>query len=98
MSTEWFYECLEHHPPLKSDSEFTQHTDDVYFEHAMLLASQRPVMYSEEERYNMGSAWSSEAYFDMNAREFLVNHPTCLLGIISEYGERRTMYRAEPPE
>lgn len=82
MSTWWDFECLDHEPPLRSEDEFSQHTDDAAFKRALELAASRPVPaeWWDDERYG---------YFERNALRFLQAHPKCRLGIISEYGERR---------
>lgn len=87
MSTYWYFECLSHDPPLVSDDEFTQHTDDSHFRHAIDMANNRPVGEWVDE-----SDDPSRNYFDSNARRFLRGHPTCALGLFNEYGHRR------PPE
>lgn len=81
MSTYWSFICLGHEPPLWSDAEFTQHTNDAPYRHALELAASRPVERASE----------TADYFDRNARDFLVCHPTCPLAIESEYGERLTL-------
>lgn len=92
MSTYWSFECLDHPGGLISDNEFTQHTGDRHYELGIQLISQRPV--ETDNRYwslvpNATDAERSDAYFEMSARAFLSDHPTCRLGLISEYGERR---------
>lgn len=92
MSTYWHYECLDHPGGLISEEEFTQHTDDSHFERGIQLIAQRPV--ERDERYwSLGPLTSdsvpSDAYFEMQARRFLHEHPTCRLGVISESGTRR---------
>jgi hypothetical protein len=99
MSTYWYFECLDHDPPIRSREEFTQHTRDKRWDHAMQLANNRPV--TRDTSY-----WStplgatdedrSHSYFDMNARDFLADHPTCRLGIVSEYGMHYTV--PAPPD
>lgn len=84
MSTYWYYECLDHDPPIQSLDEFTQHTEDEAFARGVGLTEARPL--AEKE-----CTWNdrSREYFDNNARRFLLQHPTCRVGIINEYGERR---------
>jgi hypothetical protein len=84
VSTYWYYECLDHDPPIESHDEFTQHTDNDAFRHGIELAQDRPIREKDFEWHN-----ASLEYFDNNARRFLRQHPTCRLGIISEYQERR---------
>ena len=79
MSTYWYFECLDHDPLIRSDDEFTQHTDDHAFKNALQLAYDRPLIEQ-----------TSEEYFEANALRFLKRHPFCELAISSEYGERRT--------
>lgn len=73
----WYYECLEHTPPIRSGDEFTQHTDDCHYRHGVELAMSRPVPESDD--------WPDE-YFDRSAHRFLTAHPTCMLQLVSEYG------------
>lgn len=92
MSTCWYYECLDHEPPIRSTDEFTQHTDDRHYESGIGLIGQRPV--TRDDRYfTRSDLWRteqslSEAYFRMNATTFLADHPTCRIGLVNEYGER----------
>ncbi len=94
MSTYWYFECLDHEPALQSSDEFTQHTDDDWFRQGVELAKSRP------QPEDDGSYWQgrfssdreqSQAYFRMNALKFLHFHPSCRLGLIDEYGTRRTL-------
>ena len=87
MSTYWYFECLDHSPPLRSEDEFTQHTDDAAFKRAVELATNRD---------GIGHPWTGDWYdasdrFEKNARRFLVAHPTCRLGLLNEYGDRRDL-------
>lgn len=93
MSTYWYYECLDHEPTIESQDEFTQHTEDDAFRRGIELAQSRPLKPKDFEWHN-----SSREYFENNARRFLLQHPTCRLGIISEYKERRDIPPATPPE
>lgn len=83
MSTYWYFECIDHVPALQSSEEFTQHTEDMHFVHGVELARNRPV-----EPVGPASFDRSREYFDQRARDFLVQHPTCRLGLINEYGDR----------
>lgn len=91
MSTYWYFECLDHDPPLRSEDEFTQHTDDAAFKRALELAGSRDGITSPwaGEWYDTGD------YFERHARRFLVAHPKCRLGIVNEYGEHRTLTNPE---
>lgn len=93
MSTYWYFECLNHEPPLRSGEEFTQHTRDRHWDRALELAANRPV--EIDDRYwSLGSvpdSARSDAYFGMQARSFLSEHPTCRLGIVNEYGDREPL-------
>lgn len=89
MSTYWYFECLDHTPALQSVDEFTQHTDDGAYRAGVELAQQRPV---DADGYSAGTG-----HFEGNARSFLVQHPTCSLGLVNEYGERRPLPGAESP-
>lgn len=87
MSTYWYFECLDHDPPLRSEDEFTQHSDDESFRTGVALALSRG---------DAASAWAGEwydasDYFERNARKFLVQHPKCALELVNEYGERRPL-------
>lgn len=86
MSTYWYYECLDHDPTIESQDEFTQHTDDSHFEAGVRLAQSRPVVPKDFEFHDR-----SRDYFDGNARRFLIHHPTCRLGLINEYRDRRDL-------
>ena len=85
MSTYWYFECTEHDPPLQSEDEFTQHTDDAAFKRGVELALNRDGIVSPW----VGEWYEASDYFERNARRFLVNHPKCPLRLVSEYGERR---------
>lgn len=93
MSTYWYFECLDHDPPLRSVDEFTQHTEDTHWYRALNLAANRPV--EVDDRYwslgNVSDEERSDAYFSMQARSFLAKHPSCRLGLVSEYGDRRPL-------
>ena len=78
MSTYWYFLCMAHNPPLRSEGEFTQHTDDGAFREALRVAPLR-----------CGDVAGRDP-FGRNAARFFQEHPKCELGIESEYGERRT--------
>jgi hypothetical protein len=86
MSTYWYFECMGHSPPLRSVDEFTQHTDDHYFKHAVNLANARPLKEVDDDLNG-----HIEQYYDGNARRFLVNHPTCSIELVNDYGVRRAL-------
>lgn len=87
MSTYWYMECLSHDPPLRSENEFTQHTDDQYFAAGIRLIAERPLVIDWDEiNYNDGSPLG---YYYINAIRFLDQHPKCEIGLLNEYGERR---------
>lgn len=94
MSTYWYYECLDHDPPMQSGDEFTQHTDDEWFKQGVKLAMDRPQP-ADDGEYWCGRFTDdhqrSRLYFRMNARNFLHSHPTCKIGLIDEYGRRRRL-------
>jgi hypothetical protein len=83
VSTYWYFECLDHLPALRSIDEFTQHTDDGAYRAGVELAQQRPL---DAADYSTGTG-----HFEGNARSFLTQHPTCALGLVNEYGERRSL-------
>ncbi|UXZ57068.1 hypothetical protein [Curtobacterium sp. Arg-1] len=89
MSTYWYFECLDHTPALQSADEFTQHTDDGAYRAGVELAQQRPV---DADDYSTGTG-----HFEGNARSFLVQHPSCSLGLVNEYGERRALPGLQTP-
>jgi chloramphenicol 3-O-phosphotransferase len=84
MSTYWYFECKEHKPSIRSDGEFTQHTEDDAFKAALELARNRPIPADWYDRKSM-----SDDYFTANACRFLVQHPRCPLELVNEYGDRR---------
>jgi len=87
MSTYWHFECLNHEPPIRSVDEFTQHTDDLHYRHAVALVDSRPVpRYADDE-----SDLEVDNYFDRNARRFLFGHPHCEIDAVSEYDDRRPL-------
>lgn len=87
MSTYWYFECPDHNPPLRSEGEFTQHTHDDHWRHALELADSRPVdRWAKPYSYRDDMEGRSLAYFDRNARRFLADHPYCRLRVVSEYG------------
>ena len=90
MSTYWYLECLDHDPPIISDMEFTQHTNDDAFRAAIDLANSRPIG-SKDFTYND----SLRDYFDGNARRFLIQHPSCRLGLVNEYDKRQPLPEKE---
>lgn len=87
MSTYWYFECMNHTPPIGSE-EFTQHTDDAAFHKGIELALARPLT-SDLNDVEYG-------YFERNTRIFLFAHPDCRLEIVNEYGDRRAL-KAEAP-
>jgi hypothetical protein len=90
MSTYWYFECMDHTPRLTSD-EFTQHTDDKHYDRAVELVANRPLVTDWDE--GIFAETASEivtSYFAGNANSFLVNHPTCHIGFVNEYNERRS--------
>jgi len=88
MSTYWYFECLDHIPALQS-AEFTQHTDDGAYRAGVELAQQRPVV--------ADGCSTGTGHFEGNARSFLVQHPSCRLDVVSEYGERRALPDSQTP-
>lgn len=83
MSTYWFFECLDHEPPIPSLHEFTQHAGDEAFRRGVELARSRPV----------DPDWWSKPHtiFEYNALRFLEAHPSCRVGLVSEGGDRRSL-------
>ncbi len=91
MSTWWYFECLDHAPALRSDSEFSQHTGDIHYALALTLMTQRPLDPEVEvhtPRPGASNREIVEAYFARHAVTFLKQHPTCRIGLINEYDER----------
>lgn len=92
MSTYWRFRCLSHDPPLVSEEEFTQHTEDASFWNGLALAIRR-TEWIEIERA-AGERWDfdwNDDYFARNARRFLRNHPFCKIDLLNEYGESRNL-------
>jgi hypothetical protein len=89
VSTYWYFQCLDHTPPLTSEDEFTQHTDDAAFHRGVKLAASRPLP-TEDELDDLGLHLSDD-YFSRNARRFLLAHPACSLGLLNEQGDRRAL-------
>jgi hypothetical protein len=87
VSCYWYYECVDHDPPLRSVEEVTQHTDDVHYRRAVSLMAERPVdPHWENDYWRTGSI---DTYFDAHAIVFLQQHPRCQLRMVSEAGEYR---------
>lgn len=82
MSTYWYFACTDHTPTLRSDGEFTQHTEDEHYLRAVELAQNRPL---ETDRVEESDA--SREYFERNARRFLVLHPRCHLELVNGYAD-----------
>ena len=80
MSTYWYFECNSHTPALRSDDDFTQHTEDAAWKRALELARSRPLPMDSDgnDFVRPGVVW------------FLNAHPNCELSVVSEYGERRS--------
>lgn len=103
MSTYWYFECLDHTPTLRSQEEFTQHTGDRHWDRAIQLAASRPV--DVDDSYwgldrvipNPTDEQRSDAYFSMQTRAFLAQHPTCRLGIVNEYDEHEPLPESGDP-
>jgi hypothetical protein len=92
MSTYWYFECMDHSPPLRSVDEFTQHTDDHHFKHGVHLADSRPL-----PEFGEGLDDQIDQYYDGNARRFLVSHPACSIELVNDYGVRRVLAASSPP-
>ena len=90
MSTYWYYECTGHEPPIRSEAEFTQHTDDRHYHTGLWLIGKRPVAqdksYYRDPDFGRTDEERSDAYFRMNATGFLTHHPTCPIRAVNEYG------------
>lgn len=83
MSTEHFFVCVCHDPPLYSDEQISNHYDNAYYRRAVELAGQRPLPPIDWDR-NFDS-------FERSALTFLRQHPNCVLHIEDEYGLRRDL-------
>lgn len=81
MSTYWYFECLDHDPPIRSGEEFTQHTGDSAYKAGIAMANASTIP----------DAWSTDDYYGNNARRFLRAHPECEIGLVNEYGEHRPL-------
>lgn len=84
MSTYWYFECLSHTPAIRSDDEFTQHTDDDLYKMGIDMAYSRP--FHKDDMDEMCTDSSTRGQFQRAAFRFLVQHPECKLGITNEYG------------
>jgi hypothetical protein len=85
LSTYWYFRCDSHTPPVESDEEFTQHTNDSAFRHGLELLKQRPVSYDDMVSQK-GEGDVASDYFAGNAVRFLQHHPHCKITVINEYG------------
>jgi hypothetical protein len=91
LSTYWFYECLDHTPPLSAREEFTQHTGDRHYLRAIEMLASRPVELVERyfaEAHLLSDVERSDLYFTENATRFLISHPTCRIDFVNEHGDR----------
>ena len=88
MSTYWYFECLSHSPALPSQDEFTQHTNDSAYWAAIEMASRRPLA---------ADSLPGE-YFGDQAYRFLVQHPSCELGLVNEYGIHEPLPKIVDPD
>jgi hypothetical protein len=79
MSTYIYLQCLDHTPPLKASDESGQHLYDLPQIRADIANRERIVAAYKDD-------WQPGGYFRGHTAWFLVQHPTCRLGIIDEYG------------
>lgn len=85
MSTNWYFECHSHDPVIRSDGEFTQHTNDEHYKMAIQLANSRPLDFQLD-----GAIFKDNVsqHYGRNMISFLLQHPNCDLKIVNEYGKR----------
>lgn len=79
MSIYFYLQCLDHDPPLLSESEVGQHYYD--------LPNIRRVLDHRDELVGEQKWRTVIAQFDINAVRFLHGHPKCRIGIVDEYGD-----------
>lgn len=79
MSTRIFLECLDHDPPLQSDSESGQHLYDLPTIRADVRDRDALARLWDEGAISWGS-------FHGNSAKFLAEHKQCRIGIRDEYG------------
>ena len=88
MSTYIHLQCLSHHPPLVAEGESGQHLYDLpqlredIANRALIVAALSVDCWPEER-------------FRRNTALFLRGHPTCLLGIVDEYGKDHPLVAPE---
>jgi hypothetical protein len=88
MSTDWYLECLDHDPAIRSADEVEQHTWGL--DPIRALIQGRPSI------PNLNGDHYTFTYFERNAITFLVQHPRCRLQLVDEYDHRDPVIY-EPP-
>ncbi|AMS03154.1 hypothetical protein BJD61_gp75 [Gordonia phage Obliviate] len=88
MSTYHYLECSCHNPPLTSDEEVEQHRGTETLEKVRELVRRRdvilPLVRAELVDY------PDDRYL-RNALTFLNDHEHCVIGLVTEYGERESI-------
>lgn len=94
MSTYMYLECLEHDPPIRSDSEVGQHTYDLRDIQEYVARREELVSIHEMESVvslnETGTRWPNTAMY------FFAQHPKCRIRIVDEYGRLYPLTPNEP--
>lgn len=93
MSTYWYFECLDHDPPLRLGEEFTQHTEDRAFWDGVSLIDQRPLA----DEFGAWYWTTPDGYFHSNAVKALLAHPHCRIGLTSDTGKHLEVQDLQQP-
>lgn len=88
MSTHWYLECGDHNPPLRSDSAVEQHTSG--------LPAIREFINEHHGTLDKHDDLHLFEYYERAAAYFIVKHPTCNIGFVSEYGTREHLNPDQP--
>ena len=89
MINRWYFECLDHNPPIRSEVEFASDAGIEFLRSGVEMANRRPINIEAEAKREISGL--SAIYYNKWAMEFLVSHPHCNLGIVSRRGERRPL-------
>lgn len=91
MSTWVYLECLDHDPPLRSDGESGQHLTDLP-QIRSDIANRDLIVAAVKADFEIGEL---EHHFRRNTVRFLVQHPSCRVGIRDEYGSEHATVEDE---
>jgi hypothetical protein len=88
VSTYIYLQCLDHTPPLRAADESGQHLYDL---------PQLRADIANRDRIAAAAAdgWVTPEYFRAATARFLVEHPTCRLGIIDEYDQTHPLLEGD---